>query len=562
MPCNIHNVTLGNCVSCFCNDLIALTGAIRADAKAVPAKSGAAALAKRCAAFKDLSADDRDLIRSLTRAVNAEILKHESAEWIDPLKERDSSCAGGPVTAGERVAYRARLSLLGTWIGFTEFTVITEIFDVKFQIMMSVSSADWTPVSVGEGALNLGVRNDDDVLALAFAGGHYEVGRFRLKRNGNFERVHAVITNALGDCGPESFLIMYRMSTFRGTQRAGFDNRPGVVDFATARDAHAAGDGVAMDATRAEYISAITDLREQIAGLMSERQLDDAIVAEGRIDYASSGASPTVVAAASKVTHLAAATAVLPARLQALNVACRVASALVKNPNGTSNLQPVLHSSRNYYLLGANFSNPVALLNASAVLLQNELPMPKSEDADQLWSYPLDTKQLGFLGEAAKALQGTTRTGKYPTHVMTCAFKITASGQTHVFLCGAANMHDGPDFYLSEGNGGTHSEKICFLLAANVFRAFGMNLVFPAGNSERIVPTAGRWMPGEDDAPVKITDVEFVFLNIANFCVGACRKTWPQFRGALLAALPKGATARGTLYYALPGAENWFKYFR
>jgi hypothetical protein len=147
--------------------------------------------------------------------------------------------------------------------------------------------------------------------------------------------------------------------------------------------------------------------------------------------------------------------------------------------------------------------------------------------------------------------------------VMSCLFRITAAGQTYIFLCAAANMHDGlADSYLSEGNGGTHSEKIGFLLAANVFRAFGMNVVFPGGNSERIVTPAARWVPGGDVAPLKITDVESVFLNIADFCASACRKTWPQFRAALLAALPKGATARGTLYYALSGAEDWSKHFK
>ncbi|XXF75370.1 hypothetical protein P2318_20115 [Myxococcaceae bacterium GXIMD 01537] len=558
MPCSAHAHSPKNCLPCFTNYLVKLADDVRADAKNLPDKQVVTEVNNRYGGLKDLSKDDKDLIRSITRTVNAEILKHKGASvFVDPLKERDGSSAGGPITANERTAYRARLRQMGTWVGFTEFAVLAEMYNVRFHIMMQTSRGGWTAIAVDGGNLDLCVRNDDSLDALAFTGAHYEVGRFDIQGDGSYRRVRSVVTNAVGDCGLESFLILYYESYMRRRFRNPLvENRPGASDFFTARAAHVAGDGVAMNNGSQAYQDSLTELREQLSLQMSQAQVDDAITAEGRIDYASSKSKDVELGA--KVKHLPSATAALPVGLRNMTVACRVAASNAKNPGNTTALAPVLDATRTYYDLGGNFSNPSKLLAASAVLLQKDLAMPKAMDSDDLYAYPLGTGPLDFLGAAAKALTTMTNGGKYPTHVMACLFRITSNATTYNFMCAAANMHDGPDYYISEGNGGTHSEKVCFLIAAGVLRAFGVPLVFDSGRAASILPPSVAAV----DTGETVTAVDFAFLNIADFCGPACRKTWPPFRAALLKALPKKATVTGTVYYALSGAEDWFKSFR
>lgn len=138
MPCGNHpNLSGSSCVDCVISDLLAL------DPGDKKAKTTLAELQRRFEKL-DLSEDQRDLCTTLIAHVNGHLLQGglRFGELIHPNQIRRE----------DRLAYRARLRTMGTWIGFYEFTVLAEIYGVGFYIAMPASARNrWRRYPIGDG---------------------------------------------------------------------------------------------------------------------------------------------------------------------------------------------------------------------------------------------------------------------------------------------------------------------------------------------------------------------------------------------------------------------------
>lgn len=261
MPCGNHpNLSGSSCVDCVISDLLAL------DPGDKKAKTTLAELQRRFEKL-DLSEDQRDLCTTLIAHVNGHLLQGglRFGELIHPNQIRRE----------DRLAYRARLRTMGTWIGFYEFTVLAEIYGVGFYIAMPASARNrWRRYPIGDGPYQ-------QHMVLRWNGTHYDLAKLMPVVNSHeFTAVTARDTNPLGDCGLEAFLLLIFLSG-AGRPTGGL-RRMDALDVRHLFKAAAkwAGQQV-IPATNYDYQCAIRKLRELLAAQMSDQQIDLSIIAQG-----------------------------------------------------------------------------------------------------------------------------------------------------------------------------------------------------------------------------------------------------------------------------------------
>jgi hypothetical protein len=277
MPCSDHGLIAGDkCSACFAADILAFT--LNTDFTSIDKRlldKQLRPLEKDYNALKSgLDGDDAEYCRTLIFGLNTKLAarKHrlfgaELAVLIDP----------NTIQNQHRQAYRARLRQWGTWIGFTEFTVLAEIYHVRFWLAVPAGGR-WRRWRIGDAQDGV-VANP----ALLWRGNHYEVATLtQYLATDQYTASHVVATNPHGNCGLESFLLMLDV---QGAPNPGGRDRHRALRVYQMFHA-AAGrppvDGVVSDQD-ADYIDAITELRDLVANEMTTGQLNDAIVAEGEL---------------------------------------------------------------------------------------------------------------------------------------------------------------------------------------------------------------------------------------------------------------------------------------
>jgi hypothetical protein len=287
MPCPQHAKVDKDCVSCFAADLLAftLTNDIVKMADQTLDRE-LARLVKRHGALKSsLSGDDEEYCNTLIFGLNTRLAARQprhalfGAElpvFIDPAAIRFT----------HRELYRSRLRRMGTWIGYSEFTTLADIYEVQFWLAIP-SGARWRRFQIGR-------VGDTDIAnpALLWTGNHYEVGTLTQHLGGpEFTASNVIHTNPRGDCALESFLFMLRAQVPAPQQVAAHTHRAvrALTLFRRAR-AHPPGHGL-IDTSLDDYKDAIGELRLLLADQMGTAQIDDAIIAEGELPTSSKGKS-------------------------------------------------------------------------------------------------------------------------------------------------------------------------------------------------------------------------------------------------------------------------------
>lgn len=282
MPCPQHVKVDKGCVACFAADLLTFT--LDTDIAGMAEKlldQQLRPLVKRYEELKgDLSKEDQEYCRTLIFGLNAKLAARKHALFgaqlvvlIDP----------GTIQNQHRQRYRARLRQMGTWIGFTEFETLAEIYRVRFWLAVPAGGR-WRRWEIGDPRDPL-IANP----ALCWTGNHYEVGTLQQYMGGvEYTANNVIPTNPRGDCGLESFLLVLH------AQLA--PPNPGGEDRHRARRvltlfgnafAQPRAQGL-IDTQLQDYRDAITELRALIANEMTTAQLNEAIIAEGELPGSSS----------------------------------------------------------------------------------------------------------------------------------------------------------------------------------------------------------------------------------------------------------------------------------
>jgi hypothetical protein len=286
MPCSDHGLVPGDkCSACFAADLLAFT--LNTDFTSIDKRldKQIRLLEKDYNALKSgLEGDDAEYCKTLIFGLNTRLAarKHrlfgtELAVLIDP----------NTIQNQHRQAYRRRLSQWGTWIGFTEFTVLADIYRVRFWLAVPAGGR-WRRWLIGDAQDGI-VANP----ALLWRGNHYEVATLtQYLATDQYTANQIVETNPHGNCGLESFLLMLDA---QGAPNPGGNDRHRALRVYQLFHA-AAGrppvNGVISDQD-VDYRTAITELRELVANEMTTGQLNDAIIAEGELPGSSGDKSET-----------------------------------------------------------------------------------------------------------------------------------------------------------------------------------------------------------------------------------------------------------------------------
>ncbi len=276
MPCADHQPkSEKKCVSCFAADILALTLSDEVsdmeekllDHKLRPLASWYEGLKK------NLGKNDAEYCSNVIFNLNARLVarKHAlfgsaQAQFIQP----------NAIQPQHRKRYRDRLRQMGTWIGFTEFTILADLFRVHFWIAVP-SGQRWRRWEVGS-AQDTNINNP----ALRWTGNHYEVATLTQYMNTDEYTVSNVIeTNPRGDCGLESFLFLL-IQPFVVVNPSGFNGAKAqrVLQLFRAAEGRPRVNNV-ISAQDEDYIAAISKLRELVASEMTDAQVNDAIIAEG-----------------------------------------------------------------------------------------------------------------------------------------------------------------------------------------------------------------------------------------------------------------------------------------
>src|SRR5690349_5363217 len=141
MPCSQHGKVEKGCVAYFAADLLAFT--LENDISKMkdgPLDQALLRLVTRHKELKDsLSKDDEEYCKTLIFGLNTKLAsrKHamfgaQLAVFIDPAT----------IQHVHRQLYRTRLRRMGTWIGFTEFVTLAEIYRIRFWLAVP-SGARW-----------------------------------------------------------------------------------------------------------------------------------------------------------------------------------------------------------------------------------------------------------------------------------------------------------------------------------------------------------------------------------------------------------------------------------
>ncbi|MGC4065296.1 MAG: hypothetical protein QM784_11745 [Polyangiaceae bacterium] len=294
MSCTAHASKTKNCRECFGNELIALALRVQRDIGAMPNSVQLQLLKKEYASLALAAQKDSKefvaLCASLLSTINVAILSNngEPISWEDAPAQ-----VVAPVSAQERLAYLGRLKRMGTWVGYTEFTVIARCFDLCFGIMVRVDD-HWERMDIGTGNPTLGAAVGGNGRALRFDRSHYEVATFNHTGHGRYaEQIGTVVeTNGHGDCGLESFLLLLALEN--PAHNVALPDQGRIRQLRAAFQPLAAAPGRPVNAASADYQTAISMLRALIAYRMYENEATHAVLAEGRLDAVSESTSKAV----------------------------------------------------------------------------------------------------------------------------------------------------------------------------------------------------------------------------------------------------------------------------
>lgn len=274
MPCSKHDKVDADCVECFAADILAFTlGNDISKMKEDLLDQGLRRLVKRYEELKDsLSKDDNEYCNTLIFGLNTKLAgrKHamfgkQLAVFLDP----------NTIQFSHRELYRARLRKMGTWIGFTEFVTMADIYRIRFWLAVP-SGNRWRRWEVGDPRDPL-IANP----ALLWTGNHYEVATLTLHVGQEYTATNRIATNPRGDCALESFLFMLH-NQLAPPNPGGGDRYRALRVLTLFGNAHGQQrvDGL-IDAGLDDYKSAIGELRGLLANEITSAQINDAIIAEG-----------------------------------------------------------------------------------------------------------------------------------------------------------------------------------------------------------------------------------------------------------------------------------------
>ncbi|HEY0993714.1 MAG TPA: hypothetical protein VGD80_41955, partial [Kofleriaceae bacterium] len=274
MPCSEHHKSDDKCVDCLAADILAFTidnDIARMDESDLDKRLGL--LVTRYERLKaSFSKDNEEYYNTLIFGLNTKLVarKHamfgqQLAVFLDP----------NTIQFSHRQLYRARLRRMGTWIGFSEFVTLADIYRVRFWLAIR-SGNRWRRWEVGD------VR--DPLIAnpaLLWTGNHYEVATLALHFGQEYTANNRVATNPRGDCAFESFLLALHAQLVPPNP-GGSDRYRALRVLALFGNAHAAPrhNGL-IDARLQDYQDAIKELRGLLADEMTSTQITDAIIAEG-----------------------------------------------------------------------------------------------------------------------------------------------------------------------------------------------------------------------------------------------------------------------------------------
>jgi hypothetical protein len=264
VPCRTHlRKSNESCVDCFTADLLAL------DPKSSCVRTTLLQLLGR---FAKLTLREEDL--KCCRAIIAEVnrgLIEENLYFGETIQDTQ-------IREEDRLAYRARLRQMGTWIGYYEFTVLAKVYNVGFYIAMpSATPGRWRRYPIGEGPYQ---RH----MVLCWNGTHYDLAKLTpAPEDLEFTAATAREINPWGNCGLEAFLLLIVLSGVGRKPTNGQGKMLALeVRHAFKGVVKLAGQKV-VPSDDPHYKRAIRKLRELLAVEMSNTQVELAITAEGEL---------------------------------------------------------------------------------------------------------------------------------------------------------------------------------------------------------------------------------------------------------------------------------------
>lgn len=524
VPCITHvsGSSRSTCVACFTADVLQL--AYNIEPKTI--KNNLDKLEKR---FKSLAprGEDLDLCNSVIQALNTQLLagKAKLLFGSTPVLDPDT------ITWEHRQLYRDGLRRMGTWVGFTEFGVLARMFGVRFYIAYP-SQQRLRRVEVGNPYDRL-IANP----ALLWTGNHYQVATLQAHGNdGQYTANNVIATNGRGDCGLEAFLLM--LHGIHPALQLGplpTDNdrvrRSVIRSFARTYLAPRV-DGL-LNTDDVHYVSALTDLRNLLADTLTNAEIDDAIVAEGALPESEEERSKKKLTKGSMiavpVVDFDGDPAQLPWQQPFAITTKKIGQA------GFHQLNIARFGNTNVRIVGGNCDLSDDLWQGSLDFLADILPRSKGGGYDQdsaAYFEQVDREQLLFVDNEGRGMKPRS------THFCSCLAAITLENKTtHYFLFGGVNFRPGSGKLaraqvstLRKGESGTHSEKYCLGLLAQVLRGFGLKLpdkILAPVNDCVAVTSQGAALAST------VAQVDVAFMNIAEMCI-TCQGYWAQFRDALL----------------------------
>jgi hypothetical protein len=526
MPCSDHpQKSNGKCSACLAADLLLWIHTLGSGV--IPPKNTAhqvSALKKQYDALKleESKTSQAELCRSLFTSLNSKL----RASKLEPvfLGAADVALNPGAILPAHRALYRARIAQMGTWVGFTEFTVLARLYEVRFAIMVQ-NGALWSGIPIG-----LPADTAISAQALYFTGNHYEVCDSAPAHVG-FRCSNVVATNPYGDCGLESFLLMLIKHNLHLNWGAVSQTEQALLRLLRHFGALWRNAGLGLiSVDNPGYIECLATLRTILASQMTDAEVDDAIIAEGHLPLSESEQSskpkttkgePVAVQLPSMA--LAGDALAMPWGLGFTTRSKRVGQTGYIAQGFTRIGQSKVH------LFACNFSPSVAFWQSSIDFLAARKQISTLSYDHNLASEGVDKKVLSFIGDEGLELAAK------PMHIGSVIVVVTVGKQQHFFACGGVNFHPGKgagagstmSIFGKTGDNGMHSEKYCMEQICLLLQGFGVKL-------NRLLKEDIGDVQGGVGA-TKVTRVDVVFLNVAPMC-DTCEGHWGRFRRALIDA--------------------------
>lgn len=540
MPCSNHRAKNSKCSACLAAELLSTIVALSSDTsqRAPSSLHQIKVLQKQYGDLnlKSSKGDDAELCRSLFAALNMKLISAGSSPVF-----LDDHAGVGPhlISPAHRLLYRARMAQMGTWLGFTEFTVLARMFEVRFSIMIQAGLV-WR-------AIALGAAHHEAISthALYFSNDHYEVCD-SAPVEGGFRCTNIVATNPYGDCGLESFLILlikhlHHNNWFVATQA----ERTLLTALRWFASLWRERSEAVIDCRKPEYALCLTEIRGLLSRAMTDAEVSDAIIAEGHLPEDESSKGLATGAKGIQIEWPAlSSSGVAPAVPWGGSFAIRSKRV---NQAGYFNQLTLPIGSSCVRSFGSNFNASDRLWQSSVSFIAARKAITTESSADNLYSEGVDKKLLTFLG-------GEKLSAK-PMHLGSVMVVITVGNQQHCFACAGVNMHCGNgvgagatmSIFGKSGDNGLHSEKYCMELVCLLLQGFGLRIA-------RLLSDDLGDTVGAGAAPVKIARLDMFFVNIAPMCE-TCVGHWRRFRAALIhAGIPE---VHGYVWWYAHDIKTW-----